>query len=490
MSVSPSAQQTVVVSDADASDARHLAPSEIDASCRLPVMVLFVASVAWLIAGLTLGVISSIKLHGAGFLAECPWLTYGRVRPASVDILVYGFASQAGLAAALWMFARLARNVLQGPVFIALGSLFWNVGVAIGVAGILAGDTTGYELLEFPRYATPMLFFSFALIAIWAVLTFHTRREAGLYPSQWYVLGALLWFPWVYTTAQILLVFSPVRGVLQAVISGWAAHNLYSLWLTPLGLAVGFYFLPKISNRPLYSRSLAVFGFWLLALFGAFGGVAVATPVPTWISGLSVVGTVCSSVAVLAVATNWYLTLTGAYGRWKTDAIFRFILFGSAAGILAGLLRSIGALRSVSESVEFTLFTPGVNQLHLLGFLGMMLIGALYYVVPRVSGAEWPSQSLVKVHFRFASIGVVLLTLPLMVGGVVQGSALNKSAVNFLDVVRSTIPFLGMSTLGGLLLLVGAVLLGVNICRLIGTTCCKCCGSGGVNLAKSHGRKS
>jgi hypothetical protein len=47
-----------------------------------------------LVSGI-LGLIVSIKLHSGNFLAGLEWLTYGRIRPAQLDALVYGFAAQA-----------------------------------------------------------------------------------------------------------------------------------------------------------------------------------------------------------------------------------------------------------------------------------------------------------------------------------------------------------------------------------------------------------
>ena len=398
------------------------------------------------------------------------------MRPAFIDALVYGFASQAGLAAALWMLARLGRNLLQGPLFIFSATLFWNLGVFMGIAGILAGDSTGYELLEFPRYAAPILFFAYVLIGICAMLTFHARREGELYPSQWYLLGALLWFPWIYSTAQLLLVFGSVRGALQAVVNGWAAHNLFSLWLAPLGLATIFYFVPKLAVRPLYSRSLAIFGFWTLALFGGFGGLPVGTPVPKWLTSLSVVGTVLGIVAVLAVATNWHLTLVGTYGRWKTSVVFRFILFGAVSYVIASLLEILGALRSISPITNFTIYSSGVVQLYLFGFIGMTFGGLVYYVVPRMFGAEMPSLRLQKLHFGASAAGILLTVLALVIGGIVQGVELSHpKTVSFIESVRVLVPFLGLSTLGGVFMLVGFGALLVNMSWLLGVVCCGCC---------------
>ena len=42
-------------------------------------------------------------------------------------------------------------------------------------------------------------------------------------------------------------------------------HNALGLWFTPIGLAAGYYFIPKVIGRPIYSYYLSLFGFWALA---------------------------------------------------------------------------------------------------------------------------------------------------------------------------------------------------------------------------------
>src|SRR5512137_2793687 len=79
-----------------------VAPAEIDASCRLPLVVLFLSAAVWLVIGSAFALIASIKFHAPGFLADSAWLTYGRVRPAGTSSLLYGFCVQAGLGVGLW----------------------------------------------------------------------------------------------------------------------------------------------------------------------------------------------------------------------------------------------------------------------------------------------------------------------------------------------------------------------------------------------------
>src|SRR5262249_21765693 len=81
--------------------------SEIDASGRWPLLLLFVSAAFWLVLGTFLNLIVAIKFHSAGFLADCPWLTVGRLRPAAMNCFLFGFASQASMGVALWLFCRL-----------------------------------------------------------------------------------------------------------------------------------------------------------------------------------------------------------------------------------------------------------------------------------------------------------------------------------------------------------------------------------------------
>ena len=66
------------------------------------------------------------------------------------------------------------------------------------------------------------------------MLTFHQRRERQLFVSQWFLFAALFWFPWIYSTANLLLLAFPVRGMAQAVILVVFRCNLWwsgSGWL-------------------------------------------------------------------------------------------------------------------------------------------------------------------------------------------------------------------------------------------------------------------
>ncbi len=218
---------------------------EIDDSCRGSVLLFFISGMVWLLIGTVFAIVASYKLHSPDFLGDYAWLTFGRIRTAHLNAVIYGFSAEIAVGVILWLMCRLCRVPLMAQSVINSAAVLWNVGLLLGIGGILAGDTTGVEYLEMPKYSTPILFLAFALIAVWTIVIFRFRREKHLYVSQWYILAAVLWFPWLYSTAQLLLVMDPARGAVQAAVNWWFAHNVLGLWFTPIGLASIYYFLPK-----------------------------------------------------------------------------------------------------------------------------------------------------------------------------------------------------------------------------------------------------
>ena len=436
---------------------------EIDASCRVPLLALFGGAALWLVIGSVLAMIASIKFHAPDFLADCPWLTYGRVQPAADDALLYGFCIPAALGVMLWILARLSQTPLCLPFVSVAAANLWHLGVLVGLVGILIGDSTGFAWLEFPRGGSVLLFTAFLLIAISAVATFGQRRERELFPSHWFLLAALLWFPWIYATGNLFLVAWPVRGIVQAAIDFWFANNLLFVWLGLAGIGTAFYFLPKLAERPLQSRYLALFAFWTLILFGTWCGIPQGTPLPAWMPALSAVAAALLLVPLLIVLLVVWRTVRGSIMSNCNNAPFCFIGFGIDSFLLSGLMLMAMACPQISRVTEFTWFGPAQTQLQLYGFFAMTMFGAIYYLLPRAVGFEWPFPKLVRVHFWISMFGVLLLVMPLAIGGVVQGLKWANPNVAVVDVAKATMPFLRGSTTGLLFLLFGNLLFALNI---------------------------
>jgi cytochrome c oxidase cbb3-type subunit 1 len=430
-------------------------------------VVLFLSAAVWLVIGSAFALIASIKFHAPGFLADSAWLTYGRVRPVGFNCMLYGFCMPAGLGVALWLLARLGRTRLALPGLVTVGALCWNLGVAVGVGGILAGGSTGFENLEMPSYAARLAFLGYLMIVVWGALTFHQRRERQLYVSQWFLFAALFWFPWVYSTADLLLLTFRVRGMAQAVIAWWYSENLLVVWLGLVGLAAVFYFLPKLTGRDLHSRYLALLTFWMLILFGSWGGIPGSAPLPAWMPVLSAVATGLGVIGTVAVALNVHGTLGGQCSKLMAHPSLRFIGFGLVAFVVGGLVSATSTLPEVSHVTQFTWFTVAKGLLNYYGFFAMVMFGAVYYIVPQLLGLEFPSAKLVRAHFWTAAAGILLVVVPLAAGGIVQGLKLQHPDVAFTDIAQGTLPFLRASTMGDLLIALGHLMFLGNLAGLV-----------------------
>lgn len=427
----------------------------IDASCRVPLLALFGGAALWLVLGLVLATVASLTFHNPNLFAACPFMTYGHAVAAANDLLVYGFAIPAALGVILWIFVRLSDDELALPIVPVAAANIWHLGVFVGVVTILCGGSTGYTWLEFPRASAALLGVAFVLVAVSAMATFGQRKERELYPSHWFLMAALLWFPWIYSTASLFLVSDrPPRGVSQAVIDWWFSNNLIFVWLSLVGLGVAFYFLPKLAGRPLYSRFYALFAFWTLMFFGTWLGIPAGAPVPAWFPTATQLASSLLIIPLIAVAVVFCKTLCGA-GVKSSGGPFCYIKFGTWMFLFSGLMLIAIGCPKFGHLVEYTWFGVAQAQLQILGFATMILLGAIYYILPRAMGVELPFKKLVSVQFYLSAIGVAFWVLPLAVGGVLQGKA-------GYDPAAAKLPLM-ISTTGLLALLVGSLMLLLNV---------------------------
>lgn len=443
---------------------------EIDASARWPVLVFFAYGLGWLLLGGVMQFAAAMQLHSPAFLAGCEWTTHGRLTPAAQNALVYGWGMNAAFAFGLWLMARLSATTLRHGGWLFVAAKFWNLGVALGVGGILAGYSTSFELLEMPRFVSLLLLAAYALVGVWAVTTFSIRNTENVYASQWYIFGAAFWFPWLYAIAQVMLFRSPVRGALQPVVNAWYAHGLYNLWFVPMALAAAYYFLPKILGKPVANYYLASLAFWWLAVTSAFAGGSrlIGAPVPVWIPTMGIVANMLVVVGVVIIAINLFGTLSGRFEAAKSSLTLRFILVSIVGFILAAVMNLALSMRGFAATVQFTLLDGLRDWLTFYACFSTAMFGAAYFMLPRLTGREWRSPALIKLHFGATALGVLLMTVGLTYAGWTQGKLLNDAAVPFTEVTKAMSSWFAFRTVVLGLLLLGHV---AFILNFLGMAC-------------------
>ena len=234
--------------------------------------------------------------------------------------------------------------------------------------------------------------------------------ERTLYPSQWFILGGTFWFAWIFSASYYLLVLRPLRGVTQAVVNEWFINGISNLWLAPMAIAFIYYILPKSLKKELYSRELAAFAFWVLAIFGAWSGLAglIGGPVPHWMASSGAGSKIALLAAAIATAWNCYQTMGGFKPAAGSPAIAHFAVFGLYSYLIGSVVDTVCSTYRVSELTQFTLVRPGLQYLLVLGFFGLSALGLVYHAVAQMTESEWQKPKWIGGHLGFAIIGALV----------------------------------------------------------------------------------
>ncbi len=396
----------------------------IDRSLRHPVMFFLTSAAAWLAVSIILGIISSAKVHSPGFLDGCSWLTYGRTQAAHINILVYGWGFQAAFGVIVWMLSRLSRQECRAAGLILTAGHIWNFGVSVGVLGILAGYGTGMPWMEFPSFTWPVLLLSYFAIVVWSFVQFKIRPEGHVYISQWYLMAAMIWFPWVFITANVLLHVMPGNPVMAAGINAWYKSSLIFLFFTPVALGTAFYLTPKVTGRPIHSYSLAKLGFWSLAIIMPWAGMQKLTgaPIPYFIPYVGAAATILFFIPAFTAAINILRTALSDPEVANNSPTLRFTM----AGIVGLIVMAVAAVflnlpGSTLKLSQFSMSGYGFDILAIYGFFSFVMFGAIYFIVPRITRREWLSRRLIKMHFFLSAYGIAFVALIAIFGGLQQG---------------------------------------------------------------------
>jgi cytochrome c oxidase cbb3-type subunit 1 len=437
--------------------------SEIDANARFPLSLLIASAILWLIISGVLALINFAQNLSPSLLADCSYFTYGRLHAMQETVFIYGWVATAGFAVALWILGRLGGSPLRSLNWTVVGTLFWNLGVTVGLVGVALGDGSSVRFLHLPAYVQPLLLVSFGAIAVTGVLAWTGRKHRATFAAQWYAVAALFLFPWLFSAAQAMLVWFPVRGTLQAVAAGWFLQGAWTLWIAPMALAAAYYLVPKITGRVIPAYDFASLSFWTLLVVGGWTGGRhlVGGPVPAWIATIAIVS--CAMLTFHYVVTA--INLRRAFGH--SSITLKFIAYGLLAYVVGGFADAVTAMRSVSEMTQFTWLSQAQMHLALSGAFTMTMFGAIYFLVPRIANQAWPSAGLIRGHYFAALLGTTGLIVALVVAGIVQGKDLANPAIRFADIASHTRPWLLLAAASQALLVVGNIIFALHFARVV-----------------------
>ncbi|MCB1896505.1 MAG: cbb3-type cytochrome c oxidase subunit I, partial [Rhodocyclaceae bacterium] len=132
------------------------------------------------------------------------------------------------------------------------------------------------------------------------------------------------------------------------------------------------------------------------------------------------------------------------------------------------------SVKTVNALSHYTDWTVGHVHSGALGWVAMVSIGSIYYLLPRMYGkTEMYSTKLITTHFWVATIGVVLYIASMWIAGVMQGlmwRATNPDGTltySFVESVKASYPFWSIRLLGGVLFLGGMLIMFYNMLKTI-----------------------
>ncbi|GFO67646.1 membrane protein [Geomonas limicola] len=424
-------------------------------------LAFLIAGAVWFVVGALYGMVSAIHLVAPEFFSNIPFLVFGRERPIHVNTMLYGFTGTMLTGCGLYYLPALLRTRLYSEPLGWLSFLFWNLTVASGPLGFSFAYTQGREYNEYIWIADISLMLAVVLLIYNLVMTIVQRTEQQLYVSVWYFVAAFLWTAGNYPISNV--VWHPSTGAMPGLIDSiflwfWG-HNLPGLLITPLATGAAYFVIPRITRTPLNSHTLSLAGFWfLVALYTHIGGHHVLqSPIPNWLKTVSVVDSIAMVVPVSIVVLNLWLTARQEGQRVWGDPAGRLVMGGIVWYLITCIQGPLQSLPYLQRVTHFNNWTVGHAHIAMLGFGGYIALGAMWHILPLVSGREIYSQRLVNLQFGLITFGLTAFFLVLTTAGLIQGSAWHNGETVY-RVLPEIAPFMISRAASGIFILGGSLI--------------------------------
>jgi cytochrome c oxidase cbb3-type subunit I len=422
----------------------------------------------WMMVATFYGLLGATELMAPDLTENMGGIVFGRVRPTHVNLVLFGFVTPGLLGAAFYFIPRLLRTHLYSEklgVFIVVA---WNLALVASVVTLAMGMTQAREYAELIWPIDIVVVAAFLLIFFNFMMTVKQRREPILYVSVWYVLAATLLTACTYALGNVI--WRPDTGALvgihDAILLWFYGHNVFGLLLTPLSAAVAYYVIPRATRAPLYSHTLSLLGFWSLVVIYTHIGThhLLQVPVPTWLKVVAIVDSIAMVIPVMAFLINIWYTAKGKLGEIHADVGAKFVFTGTIMYFFVSIQGSMMALPDVQRVTHFNNWVVAHAHIGVLGFAGMISLGGLYYVLPKLSGRPLHSRFLADFQYWMILIGMVGFTVVLTIAGLIQGNAWLNGETVYRVLPEIHVYYVVRAALG-LLIFTSAVLGFYNIVR-------------------------
>ncbi|MBW8363639.1 MAG: cytochrome-c oxidase, cbb3-type subunit I [Rhizobium sp.] len=448
-----------------------------------------IMTVVWGIVGMLVGLILASQLIWPDLTFGIEWLSYGRLRPLHTNAVIFAFGGSAMFAVSYYIVQRTCQVRLWAEKLAAFTFWGWTAVIVLAAITLPMGITSSkeYAELEWPiDLLITVVWVSYALVFFGTIIK---RKTKHIYVSNWFfgayiLVIALLHLvnsaelPWILggSTSAWYKSYSAYAGVQDAMVQWWYGHNAVGFFLTTAFLGMMYYFIPKQAGRPIYSYRLSVVHFWSLNFIYMWAGPhhLQYTALPDWAQSLGMVFSLMLLAPSWGGMMNGIMTLSGAWHKLRTDPILKFMVTALSFYGMSTFEGPMMSIKTVNALSHYTEWTIGHVHSGALGWVAMITIGSMYYLIPRLFGREsMYSTKLIEWHFWFSTIGVVLYIASMWIAGVAQGlmwRAANPDGTltySFAQVVATMHPFYGIRLAGGALFFGGMLMMAYNVWQTV-----------------------
>jgi len=447
-----------------------------------PVRMFALAAVLWGVVGMLVGVFIAAQLAWPDLGAGIPWLSYGRLRPLHTNAVIFAFGGCALFATSYHVVQRTCQVPLFLPRLAMLTFWGWQAVIVAAAITLPLGITQGKEYAELEWPIDILIAITWVAYAIVFFGTLGIRKVRHIYVANWFfgafiIAVALLH---IVNSAAVPVSFwksySAYAGVQDAMVQWWYGHNAVGFFLTAGFLGMMYYYIPKQAERPVYSYRLSIVHFWALIFTYMWAGPHHLhyTALPDWAQSIGMVFSLILLAPSWGGMINGVMTLSGAWHKLRDDPILKFLIVSLSFYGMSTFEGPMMSIKTVNSLSHYTDWTIGHVHSGALGWVGLVSMGSLYHLIPRMFGrTQMYSVKAIDLHFWIATLGIVLYIAAMWIAGVMQGlmwRATNPDGTlvyTFVESVKATYPFYVVRLIGGLLYLSGMLVMSWNVIKTV-----------------------
>ncbi len=443
-----------------------------------PVRLFALASVLWGVVGMLVGVVIAAQLTWPELNFGIPWFSFGRLRPLHTNAVIFAFGGCALMATSMHVAQRTGRTRLFAPALAMFVFWGWQLVIVLAAITLPLGYTVSREYAELEWPIKVLIAIVWVAYAIVFFGTIGRRRVRHIYVANWF-FGAFIIAVAVLHIVNSASIpvswtksYSLYSGAQDAMVQWWYGHNAVGFFLTAGFLGMMYYYIPKQAGRPVYSYRLSIVHFWALIFVYMWAGPhhLMYTALPDWVQSLGMVFSLVLLAPSWGGMLNGVMTLSGAWHKLRDDPILKFLIVSLSFYGMATFEGPMMSIKTVNALSHYTDWTIGHVHSGALGWVGLVTMGALYHLIPRMYGrSAMYSTRAIELHFWIATVGIVLYIASMWIAGVMQGlmwRAVNPDGTlvySFVESVKATHPFNIVRLGGGLLYLAGMAVMAWNV---------------------------